>query len=236
MSSYGRKRKRTTKYTPYKRRRIRRAGTTISYGSAPLRTGGFFGVQARRSLNERKVIDVDPANYAFDTTGSVTLLNGVATGTDFTDRIGRKIVIKSIYVRGMIQPIDNNTGNTLCRMLIVYDMQSNGAAPVITDVLKSASPAAQLNMNNRDRFRVLIDKQWAVAVISDIATQATGGAPTVYSLKKYKKCNLEVLFNGTTNAIGSIATGSIYMITVGNQAAGNGGQGLISSRVRFVDM
>lgn len=234
MSEFSRKRKRVSKtrrFTPYKRRQVVR-----TVGLAPARTGGYYGVAMRRGLNERKVIDVDPANYAFDTTGSVTLLNGVATGTDFTDRIGRKIVLKSLYLRGIIKPVDNNVGNTLCRMLVVYDMQSNGAAPAITDVLKSSSPAAQLNMNNRDRFRVLIDKQFALGAVSDAAGASLAGSPTVHSLKKYKKCNLEVLFNGTTNAIGSIATGSLYMITVGDQVAGNGGQGLISSRVRFVDM
>lgn len=239
MPPVKRKRPYGRRYAPQRATKLYRSyryTPVTTSGLAPLRTGGYFGVAQRRALLERKVIDVDPASYAFDTTGSVTLLNGVATGTDFTDRIGRKIIIKSLYLRGIIQPVDNNTGNTLCRMIIVYDNQANGVAPAITDVLKSASPVAQLNMNNRDRFKILVDKQWGLAVISDAASQSVAGSPTVFSFKKYKKCNLETLFNGTTNAIGSIATGSIYMITVGNQAVGNGGTGSISSRIRFADM
>lgn len=223
-----------TTVSGYKRKRLTKR-TRAPYPKRTKSVSSSYSVYSGTSLNEKKVIDVDPAAYAFDTTGSVTLLNGVATGTDFTDRIGRKIVIKSIYSRGIVFPVDNNVGNTLCRMLIVYDMQSNGSAPAITDVLKSASPASQLNMNNRDRFRVLVDKQWAMGVISDAATTSIAGSPTVFSHKTFKKCNLEVLFNGTTNGIGSIATGAIYRITIGNQIAGNGGTSLISSRIRFAD-
>ena len=144
--------------------RRRRVKAPRTLGLAPARTGGFFGVGVRRSRDERKVIDVDPALYAGDTTGSVTLLNGVATGTDFTDRIGRKIVMRSLYLRGTLSPVDGITLDNMCRVLIVYDMQSNGAAPAITDVLKSATSIAQLNMNNRDRFRVIMDKQFAVGL------------------------------------------------------------------------
>jgi len=219
------------------KRKVRRTVAVRSFGLAPPRTGGFRGVQGplRRAKDERKVIDVDPANYVADTTGSVTLLNGIATGTDFTDRIGRKIRMKSFYIRGVVRPIDATIGNTLARLIIVYDMQTNGAAPAITDVLKSASPSSQLNMNNRDRFRILIDKQYPIGATSDVATQSFAGSPTVHQIKKYKKLNLEVLFNGTTNAVGSIATGSIYMITIGDQVANNGGQFNVSTRIRFED-
>jgi len=213
----------------------RRRMVVATGGLAPPRTGGFFGVATRRSRDERKVIDVDPATYGANTTGTVTLLNGVATGTDFTDRIGRKIIMKSLYIRGVCKPEDDNIANTLARVLIVYDMQSNGAAPVVTDVLKSATSASQLNMNNRDRFKVLMDKQYAVGKVLDTATQAFAGSPTIHQLKKYKRLNLEVLFNGTTNVIGSIATGSVYMITIGNQAAGLGAEFLVSTRIRFID-
>lgn len=214
-----------------KRKRSKRGEPTYAFYSkkarpAPRVLGG---------LMEKKVVDVDPANYVFDTTGSVTLLNGVATGADFTDRVGRKIVMKSLYMKGIIKPIDNNIGNTLCRLIVVYDKQPNGAAPGITDVLKSSSPSAQLNMNNRDRFNIIIDKMWAIGATSDAVQQAFAGGPTVYTLKKYKRLNLETLYGGTLSTIASINTGSLYMITLGDQSAGNGGQGNLSVRVRFVD-
>lgn len=213
----------------------RRRVAVPSLGLAPARTGGFFGVATRRSREEKKVVDVDPATYVADTTGTVTLLNGTAAGTDFTDRIGRKIVMKSLFIRGLVNPVDAVTNHTLARMIVVYDMQTNGAAPTVTDVLKSATSVSQLNMNNRDRFRVLLDKQFQIGKIDDTATQAAQGSPTIHQIKKYKRLNLDVLYNGTTAAVASIATGSVYLITIGNQAAGAGGVFTLSSRIRFVD-
>lgn len=204
-------------------------------GLAPGRTGGYFGASSRRRQEERKTIDIDPNNYTVTATGSVTLLDGVATGTDFTDRIGRKICLKSHYCRGVIFPEDTTTSNQLIRMLIVYDMQTNGATPAVTDVLKSADPTSQLNLNNRDRFRVLVDKQWVLAPIDTTATQSYAGSPTIHQFKKYKKLNHEVVYNGTTAAIGSIATGGLFMVLVGSNAAGTAAIMRVSHRTRFVD-
>lgn len=202
---------------------------------APARTGGFFGVGRRRILGERKAIDVDPTSSQLTTTATVTLLNGVATGTDFTDRIGRKIVMRSLYFRAFIRPTDNITGDTFARIIIVYDMQSNGAAPAATDVLKSANPAAQVNLNNRDRFKILFDKAIAVGKTDNTATQAITNGHNMMAMKKYKRLKHETLFNGTTAAIGSIATGSIYLLAFSDQAAGAGCELYWSSRIRFED-
>lgn len=202
---------------------------------APLRTGGFFGVNTRRRMNERKTIDVNTASYVSDTTGTVTLLNGVATGTDFTDRIGRKIICRSLYITGMISPVDNTTAANLARLIVVYDNQTNGAAPAVTDILKEATACSQLNLNNRDRFVVLCNKTWAQGSVSDTATQAFSNSPNTFKVKIYKKLRHEVLFNGTTAAVGSIATGAIWMITIGSATANNGGTFSVSTRTRFED-
>ena len=156
---------------------------------------------------EAKVVDTDPANYSMDTTGSITLINGVATGSDFTDRIGRKIILKSVYVRGIIKPVDSQTNDALCRMMVVYDMQANGAAPAITDILKSATSQSQLNMNNRDRFKIIFDKVVALGA-RDIASGYTG-LVNVVPIKKYKKLRHETVFSGTLSTIGSISTGAL---------------------------
>jgi len=211
---------------------------------APPRTGGFRGQTApfRRAIAERKVIDVDANDYTCSTAGSITLLNGVAVGSDYTDRVGRKIRLKSLYIRGMVgrdSILDNfQQGPCLARLLIVSDSQTNGAAPLLTDILKEATSTSQLNLNNRDRFKVLIDKQYVVAPIVTSTTNqyATSGSPTNYSIKKYKKLNHEVLFNGTSSTVGSISTGAIWMVWVGDKADDTAQPtGAVSVRIRFED-
>jgi len=203
---------------------------------APLRTGGFFS--GRR--DELKAIDTAAADYKFiiPSTGVAqcfVLLNGVATGTDFTDRIGRKILMKSLFIRGLIYPQDTTVLNNMCRMIVVYDKQANGTAPVITDVLKTDSATAQLNLNNRDRFEVIFDKQWTAGAMNTTATQTYSNAPVHRSVKLYKRLNHEVQFGGTTNAIGSIQTGSLYLFTLGIQSDGDGHLLGITVRIRFKD-
>lgn len=209
--------------------------TVSSIPRAPLRTGGFFGPSVRRRTGELKTIDVDPNGLAVTTTPNIVLLNGVAVGTDFTDRIGRKTVMRSLYFRGAMYPADTVTVDTVNRIMIVYDAQSNGAAPGITDVLKSSSPVSQLNLNNRDRFRVLWDKCISAGGSQNTATQAVSNGGNNFYLKKFKRLKHEVLFGGTTNAIGSIQTGSLYLITLSNVAATDNMTLLYSTRVRFED-
>lgn len=202
---------------------------------APPRTGGYWGIKRRMGSNERKTIDVDRAAYVADTTGTVTLISGVANGADFTERIGRKILMKSIYVKGFIFNIDNTTSPSLCRLILVYDNQTNGAAPAITDILKQSFSESQLNLNNRDRFKIISDKTWVLGGVSDVIQQSIAGSPTVGKVKIYKKCNYEEVFNGITNAVGSIATGAVWMVTIGNVGANAGGNFTLTTRIRFID-
>lgn len=203
--------------------------------AAPLRTGGFYGPSVRRRTGELKTIDVDPNGISVTSTPNVVLLNGVAAGTDFTDRIGRKIVMKSLYLRAALYPADTVTADSVNRLLIVYDAQTNGAAPIITDVLKSSSPVAQLNLNNRDRFKILWDKCISCGGQQNTATQALSNNHNQISIKKFKKLYHEVLFGGTAATVGSIQTGSIYLITVSNVAATDQMTMLYSTRIRFED-
>ena len=236
------------------------SGYKRSYGaaSAPVRAAAATTIQsavrgwlARRSFAaqkaakpivvkagpapEQKVVDTLQANYSMDTSGTVVLLNGVAIGTDYTDRNGRKIRVSSIQIRGFIRPSDNGTAPSCVRWMIVYDKQPNGALPTAGDVLRQLNGTSMLNLSNRDRFRVLVDKQYAIGGISDTATQAYAMSPTVYNVKWYKSCNLDVVFDGTTSAISDLQSGSIFLLTIGTEAAATAATLQASLRIRFTD-
>lgn len=201
---------------------------------APPRTGGFWGPQRR--AGELKAVDTAPGNYACSSTPNISLINGVATGTDYTERIGRKIMLKSLFIRGYMLPADNTSGPSLSRLLVVYDSQTNGTAPTITDILKTSDVRAQLNLDNRDRFKIIFDKQYVVAVVDNTATQAIASGPTVHNVKLYKRLNHEVQFSGTTAAVGSIATGSVYLVLLNDNVASLGTIFALSTRIRFTDV
>lgn len=218
---------------------------TYKESTAPLASRGF-----RFPINEKKFFDIAPATYQINTTGSITLLCVPVPGTDYTNRIGRKIGIKSVYIRGIVglsaALTTITTGVTaqgqLLRLIIFVDMQPNGAAPALADLLNNATANAQLNPNNRDRFRVIKDKQWAFGRFQwdTTATQtyAMTSGNSVAQVKCFKRINLQTIFNaGTAGAIADINSGALYMCWVGDQAAGTdtAGAAVVSTRVRFYD-
>ena len=48
---------------------------------------------------ELKYVDLGPVGLAFTEAGSLALLNGLAPGTGASQRIGKKVVIKSLQYR-----------------------------------------------------------------------------------------------------------------------------------------
>lgn len=180
------------------------------------------------------MVDTAAATYVFDTTGTVTLLNGTATGTDFTNRIGRKVNWRSFLIQGLIQVSTSPAFVSLNRIMIVYDSQPNGALPAVTDVLQQATAVSPLNLNNRDRFRVLLDKRFALGPYNTTVSSSVADR-TCMHLNKYRKCNVDTIYDGTTAAIADIQSGSVFMLTIGTQPATSNHLFTGTVRMRFVD-
>lgn len=207
---------------------------------APRASRGFYGPKARmkrcmKEIQERKFIDVASVTTAFDVTGSVIPVNLSATGTDYTERIGRKTTNVSIQMRGLIHPTSTSAVSGLARVLCIYDAQVNGVTPSISDILISGSAISPMNLNNRDRFKIIFDWVRPISSYNDINSGLTHqGGNDVHSIKKFKKINLPTIWDGTTAAIGSCQTGAIYMVFIGTTASGTYSC-VWTSRVRFVD-
>lgn len=229
-----------------KRQKVRGGFTPTRAALVPLARRGY-----RSNTIEKKVFDIAPNNYQVNLSGSFTLLCVPVTGADMNARIGRKIQIRSVYLKGYVaseaangatlaSPI--NVGVQLARLIVFVDYQPNGAVPVVGDLLNSAAVAAHLNLNNRDRFKVLIDKQFTIdpLIYNTTATQAVCSATNqIRAVKKYKKCNIETIFNAVNGGtIADITSGALFMFWIGAQAAGANTdcQAQIGVRVRYTDL
>lgn len=193
--------------------------------------------------------------WLFNTTPTIQVLNTITTGSSSWNRVGRKISLKSVRVRGSFNITSNAISNSTpqyCRLTILYDKQANGALPVASDVFKDqASVAADstlttwlsgINLNNRDRFEVIADKQWMFPNV-DTATGVAGGltasVDTMHIDLFYKLGGRETHFKADSSpaVIGDIASGSLFMITQGNIGAGNEPfQMNAAIRVRYSDL
>ena len=68
----------------------------------------------------------------------------------------------SVQVRGFIKPEDAvapgaNVVDNMARIMIVYDRQPNGAIATIANILSAATSVSFMNLDNRDRFKVICD-------------------------------------------------------------------------------
>jgi hypothetical protein len=149
--------------------------------------------------------------------------NLIVTGDTATDRTGRKVLMKSFYLRYTVIPT-SNANSTQVRILVVYDKQTNGTLATITDVLTVNDFNALNNLNNSQRFVTIADH---MSEMMPFANASTSGII-------FKKLNLEALYSASTGAITDIATGSILVFVA---AAGILTTSPISwkARIRFAD-
>lgn len=236
-----------------------------------MRTGGYAGINRKRSRYERKTIDlpalvsgVQSGDVSVNMTsviagGSQKLLNGVAQGTDMYTRIGRKITIKSIQIKGIAESlifagsapditVSQFQSSCIGRIVIFVDMQSNATAPGAFDVLQNSTVGgnSMMNLNNRDRFKILANYSFPLGPIFLQSNATNYISQTVsnpsFVVDFYKKCNIEVIFNGgTAGTIGDITTGAIYLLAATDQpTTGSITPGTwvfnFQSRIRFEDL
>lgn len=177
---------------------------------------------------EKKFID-NSVTAAVSNTAQITLINGVATGTDNTERTGDSIKMSGIRLNGYYT-LNASATNDLIRVAIIMDRQVNGSAPSYTDIYESTGGVvAQRNKNTVDRFVVLKDYQLQLSTAGD----------TIKKIDCYIKLasggkDVHTKYNGNTNGIASVYTNAVYLVVLGTQPTNTSTQSIIT-RVRFID-
>lgn len=195
-----------------------------------------FSSRARAAMLSKELgfVDVAAATYGCDTTGSVTLLSDIAQGASVNQRVGKKTALKSLQVRGNLVV---GTTSTICdtAVLIVYDRRPTGALPAITAILVSASASALNNDANSGRFKII--RRWDNVLCGNSTTPATG--KEILDLNDFIDLKMRpcIFKAAATGDIDDIEEGALYLVTVGNQAAGaTAASANLAFRLRFVDV
>lgn len=163
-------------------------------------------------------VDLASANYACNTTGSITHVNIIPQGSSVNQRIGKKCHLDYIHVRGLLSA-DTATTATKASLILVYDKRPVAAVPAITEYLNTISSNSFLLDANRDRFITLWRKDYIV--IGNITTPTVG--KEYFDIDTVVRVNKQEIFKAVGDgAMGDIETGAVYLITVGNTAAGTG--------------
>jgi len=182
--------------------------------------GGYTGKYARsygRSAQaELKWLDT-ATSFNVDTTGEVPAtgqLNLIPQGVEESQRVGRKVTIKSIHVRWNVQSANAAWQGSNLRILLVQDKQANGAAATysgVGGVLETDSVTAFRNLENSNRF--IIHKDWFFPLIP-AAGVTTSFNLTTRTIQWSKKCHIPIEFDpsAATGAIGTIRSNNLFLI------------------------
>lgn len=246
------------------------AKAPVAYSSRWYNTGAARSVgmqtavaRAVRGVAEKKGIDtaltIASVIATTNTNGDCFVLNCIQPGSGSWNRIGRKVNLTSIRLRGELlhQYTDTATfgvitGNAV-RMVVVWDKQPSGAAIPAFDVVFGQTSQLgteatlykdALRFDNMDRFTVLRD-----TVIDMKPPLFNGAAGTqdftfpMYSFDEYIKLGgRETLFSGQSNpcTISDISTGALYVYFRAQANSGTSNQILVSAnshaRLRYVDI
>jgi len=230
-----------------------RRGNTIMVRRNVMGVNNRIPATLRAGASEVKALDNGFSNYTINSTAAINPINLIQAGSSFFNRVGRRIEMKNVRVNGYVVVKATVTSEDYARIMIVYDRQTNGAVPAIADILQttvqngtnSTSSFSGVNLNNRDRFKIIRDMRIFLPSVTDTTGVLTNFAPVdpvtpTFNIDMFAKLGgLVTQFKADSSpaVIGDIATGGLYLITFGANASGaEGYQASLEVRLRYNDV
>jgi len=206
----------------------------------------------RSRTPEVKTVDVPKGQVPLNTTANFVCLNAIEEGSSFYNRVGRKVMMRSLQINGVINQTGNNGGGyEYLRGMIVYDRQPNGAFPAIADLLQdvdltgaaTTNSFSGINMNNRDRFKVLADMRWSIPNDSnssevDLVAGILDYTKNEVNVNRFIPLfNLEAHYKASNGNQTDLSTGNLFLVTFGSNASGSDAYQLaFHARLRYHDV
>lgn len=178
----------------------------------------------------KKFFDLGENTYQVSDQGYVLPLFLPERGDDLDNRLGRKTRTSSICIRGKLEyfdlskPIPFNAKlwvpASLNRIIVFVDWQPNAHLATAADLLTDANPESQYNLNNRKRFSIIFDKQFAMdAYLMFQQQNILSFQPSTHAIKWKKKIDIQTIFTQNNDGdIDNISSGAILMLMIGSNA------------------
>jgi len=163
----------------------------------------------------------------------ITLLNGIACGTESYQRVGRVVMAKNLKLSitfSMITSVVLTFPGDMARLIVLWDKQGT-TTPVASDILWDVSAAGTTqtsyvgfkNPNNKERFVHLYDKRfqlpsYIVTVANSVASTPCPQMPNITEWRPDIDIDLDGLmtrYKDTGSTIASISEGALYFFILG---------------------
>lgn len=183
------------------------------------------------------------------TYAAITSLNLIAAGNNMNNREGNKICVKNLSIRGEVATERQNNGTfnnlvgtsqTMFRVMVIVDTQSNGANAPLTDIFNLDSALNPVNSWNKleetGRFKTLYDK-W-ITLHPAIVTEAGGTYYVGGSQAHYKaniKLNLPIMYGDAAANLTSVRNNNMFFLVFTDRPTGDSLAVSFRSRVRYYD-
>jgi len=196
-----------------------------------------------------KYVDIS-SNSVVSSTAVLTLLNGVASGSDFYQRINRAINCKELKLKLSFTQHATAVGwyaADSARVIVVWDHQAD-ASPAAADLLLDVSAGGATtttnlsakNINNKERFIFLADRNihlpsYSITTVNQINTINSAHRPNNDEWIQTFNIKLDSLvtrFNSTGSAITDINSGALHLFVLGAIAPGSSGW-RVAANARF---
>ena len=204
-----------------------------------------------RGARELKFHDDTQTEFTVSATGSVASMDlfNIQQNSTASGRIGRKILVKDIFLRMHVIPqvINSSNGNAtvhcVFRFMILVDRQCNGALPNQNDILAGTNIFDYRNLDQSHRFKVLVSKfrdLHANTVLLDPVTPFTTAKLNINSKTWHiglKNVNIPIMYDASTGAIGDLVSNNIIIYTHTHIAGTSGSiNARWEGRIRYSDM
>lgn len=196
-------------------------------------------------------IDIDPILATFTTNGSAFCLNLTNQGSASWQRIGNKIAMQSLRIRGILSILFTPTATTgatssvSTRMVVVFDKTPSGVLPDFDDIFgninnegtSSVGVLSSLSLLRTKRFRVLKDYVMSgfprIGLVGTVATQSV--EQVFDEFIPLKGLETQYTASNTTPVIADISSGGLYVYfrTETNNASVSSSVSSGTARLRF---
>lgn len=188
-------------------------------------------IKSTYTVPEKKFLDNATINSPVGNTGGLLLLNGLSQGTSSITRIGQQVTWKSFHLKFYLdgRSINSSTPNTYdwtshVRIMVIWDVQPNGATPIASDVLDNAATSvalvSSLNKANGARFRILFDRRYHVqhTWYTTTPTLTLGQPGSIYDEVYLKMNQITHYANTSTGLVSDIKTGALWLMAISDTA------------------
>ncbi|AYP28695.1 MAG: coat protein [Circoviridae sp.] len=177
------------------------------YDAMDIATKAAKGVWYLKGLvNSEMLHNQSTGNTTTSSTGTVTLLNGMAQNDTSSGRTGNSILMRNIFLRLGFQQHPSATSTTYRVMLVLDTQQVGDTSPAISDILETVNVYAPLATANTGRFKIM--KNWFF--------NTNNASNTFKQLNLYKDVRFHTRYNGPANT--DITKNGLYLVALSDQA------------------